>query len=600
MPSNDITAGDIVGFVDAAVEATTNTFHVVLAEDATAQLDDLVVMRSTLPNGDEVIHYGIVVEVEGCLDGAQLSSDTIRIVRDRTMPGEVCRRAEIQVLRTDPERWVPPDPGAEVRHAVAHHRDMALFTDKMEGRLPVGVDQAGQPVEIDFTFLNGVKGAHTSISGISGVATKTSFATSLLYHIFETERGRGLLGMRAPDARAIVFNVKGEDLLHLDRANGHFDTYPDARAQWAAMGVPQPGPFERVAFYVPRMPGGHDDGIVPNVTQRNQDEVTVFGWTPEQFVRRGLIQFCLEDEGRGSQVPFVEQRVRLELARRFLPVAGHPGAIVLRDPVSTSTDWERAASAPRQAVAPEVDEPVIENFRDLVEFLMAALDPAQTHPQAQAWQGNLAAGSLMAFSRRVSAQVLRMGHLVGVGLRAVRLDTEITVVDIHTLHDSAQRFTVGAILSEIFESKQREGREPLRFVVLDELNKYAPRQGDSPIKDLLVDIAARGRSLGVILIGAQQSAGDVDATVTRNAAIKVVGRLDAAETDDYRFLSPQLRERASRFLPGTMVLHQPIIPAAIPIRFPFPGFATRREEAEAAMLARLQDDASLGALFEER
>ena len=42
----------------------------------------------------------------------------------------------------------------------------------------------------------------------------------------------------------------------------------------------------------------------------------------------------------------------------------------------------------------------------------------------------------------------------------------------------------------------------LRFIVLDELNKYAPRQGTSPIKEVLVDIAARGRSLGVILIGA--------------------------------------------------------------------------------------------------
>ena len=60
-------------------------------------------------------------------------------------------------------------------------------------------------------------------------------------------------------------------------------------------------------------------------------------------------------------------------------------------------------------------------------------------------------------------------------------------------------------------------------------NKYAPRTGRSPIKEVLVDIAARGRSLGVLLIGAQQSAGDVDANITRNAAIKVAGRLNAGK-----------------------------------------------------------------------
>jgi hypothetical protein len=31
------------------------------------------------------------------------------------------------------------------------------------------------------------------------------------------------------------------------------------------------------------------------------------------------------------------------------------------------------------------------------------------------------------------------------------------------------------------------------FVVLDELNKYAPREGSSPIRDVLLDIAERGR-----------------------------------------------------------------------------------------------------------
>jgi len=152
----------------------------------------------------------------------------------------------------------------------------------------------------------------------------------------------------------------------------------------------------------------------------------------------------------------------------------------------------------------------------------------------------------------------------------------------------------GALLSRIFEEKQGTGREPLRFIVLDELNKYAPRTGTSPIKEVLIDIAARGRSLGVILIGAQQSAADVDGNIIRNAAIKVVGRIDAGEADEYRFLSPELRERASRFLPGTMVIDQPLIPAPLPVRFPFPAFATCVAESQAAT----RTDAEEHALFE--
>ena len=105
----------------------------------------------------------------------------------------------------------------------------------------------------------------------------------------------------------------------------------------------------------------------------------------------------------------------------------------------------------------------------------------------------------------------------------------------------------------MFEEKQGTGREPLRFVVLDELNKYAPREGHGPLKDLLVDIAARGRSLGVLLIGASSPPAGRRAGHPQ-AALKVCGRLDASEAAEYRFLTPELRERAARFLPGTMVL----------------------------------------------
>ena len=62
-----------------------------------------------------------------------------------------------------------------------------------------------------------------------------------------------------------------------------------------------------------------------------------------------------------------------------------------------------------------------------------------------------------------------------------------------------------------FDAKERSGTSrPLLFLVLDELNKYAPRDGSSPIKELLLDVAERGRSLGIILIGAQQTASEVE------------------------------------------------------------------------------------------
>jgi hypothetical protein len=73
----------------------------------------------------------------------------------------------------------------------------------------------------------------------------------------------------------------------------------------------------------------------------------------------------------------------------------------------------------------------------------------------------------------------------------------------------------------------------------------------------------------------------VHPTIIRNASVKLVGRLDAGDLDAYRFLPAEMRQRATLFVPGSMVLHQPVIPAPVPIRIPFPPFATAAEEAAA-------------------
>ncbi len=580
-----------VGLVDGSQDATSQRFFVTLDVDAVVGLDELVVTSAELPGAAGTLsHYGIVVEASARIEGAEMASDTHRIAQAKTMPGHTSRQVEVQLLRTVPERWVQPTPGATVSRAKGSSRDTALFLDQMDQPLPVGIDQSGDPIQVDFSFVNGTKGGHVSISGISGVATKTSYATFLLYMLLETALGRSYLGAHAANTRALIFNVKGEDLLHLDRPNSRYPLRPEDPEHWAALGIEAPGPFTSVTIYAPAASGG---ALVHSITSRTDGAPVVYGWPPEEFIRLGLLRFCFaeDDDGR-NHLSFIEERVRVQLARWAIPLAGEPGAIVLREPPSdTSYLIDRIYARPRPPGGPG-DGTVVRNFGDLVDFLVARVTDDDEHA-ATAWTGRVASGTVSAFVRRLYAQTSRIGPLIRLGVTPPTLETNLTVVDIHALHDSAQRFVVGALVSAVFEEKQGTGRDPLRLIVLDELNKYAPRHGTSPIKDVLVDIAARGRSLGVLLIGAQQSASDVDANIVRNAAVKVVGRLDAGEAGEYRFLTPELRARATRFLPGTMILDQPMVPAPLPMRFPFPGYATCVAEAQPdpAADAAARDDA---------
>ena len=565
-----------VGRVLGSQHTSTREFRIVLDEDAYLQLDDLVVVRTTVPGRGEVRTYGMVTEVEAIYEGASYESDTHRIADEGILPGSKVRSARVAVTRLDPEIWVATDPGEVAERARGEERRKALYIDQMARPLPIGIGRDGEALFVDLDFFDGRKGGHMSISGISGVATKTSFA---LFFLRLLAARPDVLGEGAANLRILVFNVKGEDLLWLDKPNAFFDA--DAAEGWGRLDV-VPEPFPSVSLWAPPRPRS-GDVVIPDTGGR-QDGIDAFAWTPREFIDDGLLRFLFTDAADSrNQIPFIEERVRSQLRRYAVDVAGEPGAVVLRDPLE--------AHKPGDAVTPNSGEPVIRDLNDFVAAVEEFVDPIPTESDGAEkgpdtrWTGRVQAGTISAFVRRLHAATHRLGHLVRAGesRRIDRRAAQVTVVGIQSLHDLGQRFVVGALLAETFEEKEQTGqRLPLSVVVLDELNKYAPRDGTSPLKDMLTDIAQRGRSLGVLLVGAQQTASRVAPEVLENASIRVTGRLDAAEAErpEYGWMLPSTRARARLLKPGTMVISQPSIPVPLVVEFPFPPWATRKEEVD--------------------
>jgi DNA helicase HerA-like ATPase len=526
-----------------------------LAPGQFVQLDDVVVTGRALPGRDGVQIAGVVTNVEAVHEGARFASDVF-LIEQGALPAEICEIAEVTVTRIEPELYVPPLPGSLVRRAAGAQRDSALYFDAMgASRLPLGFGRDGLPVFANFEFIDGTRGAHVSISGISGIATKTSFAMFLLHSIFNS----GALAGEAHNTKALIFSVKGEDLLFLDYANSRLDAAQADR--YGALGLPA-RPFGNVRVFAPPRPG--DPSGTPDVSARDR-AVSPFYWTLHEFCQQELLPFVFADaEDERAQYTMLIASVAARL-RRDAVAAGPDGAIRVSG----------VAAADR----------IIRTFGDLVEVLEAELSDDATRPSWVA--GSALTGSVNALLRRLHSAVRPLsavirGDLAHRGERSITTSrAQVTVIDLHNLPDRAQRFVVGVTLRGEFARKERQGTaRPLMFVVLDELNKYAPREGDSPIKRILLDLAERGRSLGVILIGAQQTASEVERRIIANCAIRVAGRLDAAEAErpEYGYLPPVQRQRATLAKPGTMFVAQPDIPVPLAVEFPFPAWATRPSE----------------------
>ncbi|HXV71869.1 MAG TPA: ATP-binding protein [Acidimicrobiia bacterium] len=546
-----------VGRVLGTRDATPLEFWVGVGEGEYLQLDDVVALERVLPTGEVVRMYGTVGQVVARHEGARFDSDVF-LIEEGILPAEVTEAAQVTTTRFEPEVFVPPRPGQEVRIAEDEERDRALFFDRMERKVPVGLARNGEPLWVNFEFINGERGAHVNISGISGVATKTSYATFLLHSLFTSD----VLGKAAVNTKALVFNVKGEDLLHLDRVNNRLDE--EQRKRYADLGLPST-PFDSVGLFAP--PRLDDSRATADVASRS--DVTSFFWSVDEFCSEDLLPFLFADaEDDRAQYTTVVYNVMAQLRH------------------SEATETGAAV----------IDGVKVRTFRELADLIT---ERVQSDEHRNRWAGPaIGTGTINAFVRRLQASVRHLGRLIRSDVadperHRISLQHQVTVVDLHNLNDRAKRFVVGVTLKRAFEDKERAGQsDELLMVVLDELNKYAPREGSSPIKEVLLDIAERGRSLGVILIGAQQTASEVERRIIANSSIRVVGRLDSAEAarEEYGFLPGPHRQRATIVKPGTMILNQPELPVPLVLEFPFPAWATRASEAVPAIDYKGPDD----------
>jgi len=174
------------------------------------------------------------------------------------------------------------------------------------------------------------------------------------------------------------------------------------------------------------------------------------------------------------------------------------------------------------------------------------------------------------------------------------LPGDIWIIDIHSLSYAEQRMIFFSVLRDlqiILEAKKDESERlaidekgediidvknfPDKIsVFVDELNRFAPSssRSASPIKSFIVDIAARGRSIGLTLIGAEQFASQIDEEVLGNASTYLVGKTEPMEASNsfYKRIPEGLRGRLAYLSSGQLILIHEAIPTAMLIRYPRP------------------------------
>lgn len=525
-------------------------FYFLVNKESIVQLDDIVITQNQYQN-TIITHYGIVREIIKYTEASQYAIETELII-NKKIPFLNITIAKAFVTRIEPEIYIPPDPSSEVYIADEKNSEIALYFDKMDKKIPIGFLRNNSNAYINLDFLDGTNGAHINITGMSGVATKTSFATFLIFSLLQKSS-------HSNQYRTIIFNVKSSDLLYLNYQNNFKNLKNQSRQEieekYNKLDL-KPNSFKNVKILIP--PKKNSRSITKEIDIPDTlIKGSLYYFTLTEIFQKELFKFFFVDEVKDYQ----------SLERIISIVEKHLQELIDR----TEKDL--------------IDQGIVrtksgylENLQDFFEYIKNYLSNSNNINESKA--------TINAFLRRLKKIQDDCNFLVGrtqenkVNIVKEIENNQLTVIDIHNLNEKSKLFVVSSILYLIYLKKEEENDLNKYFFVIDELNKYCPYSNDTPIKDVIIDIAERGRSLGIILIGAQQTASQVDPRIISNCAIKVIGRTDSFELskNSYIFLTEDLKKRAIILKPGNMIISQPDCPVPFVINFPYPVWATRKEE----------------------
>ena len=499
------------------------------------------------------ITFGVVEEISHLTDGASflagfISSDFGEVESKSNTNRIGMNYIKARVVGNTKNIYTPVLDGSIVTLADSNDVTIALGLDNIKNPLPCGIiemydgdDKIKIPVNFNSHFLIGPEGAHLNISGISGLASKTSYAMFLLKSIQQ----RYINEVENESVAFVFLNVKGRDLLAINEPN---ENLPETDEEmYKELGL-ETKPFENVKYFYPYSKD------IKSTTYADKNDVE------SQIKNKNAFQYkyIFEDDKESLDLLFAN----------------------IDDPTQT---MESIVSF---ITSGEGTFNGITNWEDLKDEIKKYQEKGDTGKDKTisvlSWRK-----FYRLFRKSLERNVFFSNSLKKDGTE-VRLQNSIKqiqkndvfVIDIAKLDEEAQGFVFGDVMRAIYDLKlgqiDREDSEiPSKIIIfIDELNKYGSKDvpTSSPILKQLLDITERGRSLGIILFAAEQFRSDIHPRVKGNCATHAFGRTNVIEVakQDYQYMPSVYKSMLTRLEQGEYILQNPIFRSPLNIKFPRP------------------------------
>jgi DNA helicase HerA-like ATPase len=501
---------------------------------------------------DSSTTYGVVEEISHITDSSSylanyISNDFGDTELEPNMNRIGMNFVKAKVIGNTKNVYTPVLNGSKVSLADQNEISQALGLDVIKNKMPCGYmemyageDKIKLPVYFNSQFLIGPEGAHLNISGISGLAAKTSYSMFLMRAIQEEH----LNNESNENIAFVMFNVKGRDLLAIDEPNESLTK--EDKAIYKDLGL-EPTPFKNVNYYYPYSEDNrsktfsYGDGKDLSA-QFDQKKAFKFKYVYEDDKENLDLLFANVDDSTGTMDSIINFIINGQ---------GEFGNI------KHWTEFKDEIGSYCKSGNSKADKEItVTSWRKFKRVVGKGL----SHP---------------IFAKRVveDKDEVRISEAV----KDIKAN-EVKVIDIAKLDQDTQAFVFGDVIRAIYEMKlgqddRDESEIPSKIVIfIDELNKYASSDvpKSSPILRQIIDITERGRSLGIILFSVEQFKSAIHDRVKGNCSTHAYGRTNAIEISksDYRFVPNVYKNMMTRLSQGEYIIEHPIFRSLLHIKFP--------------------------------
>ena len=515
---------------------------------------------------NDSVTYGVVEEISHITDTANFLSDYISNDFGDISVQPITHRigmnyVKARILGNTQGIYIPVLNSKSVSIAeTAEVRD-ALGLANIKHPVPCGYlemyqgateeEQVKLRVDVDARFLIGPEGAHLNISGISGLAAKTSYAMFLLKGIQDK-----CLGAKDSeddeDVAFVLFNVKGRDLLAIDEPN-EFTNEKEREETLELYKYLEmsPTPFKNVHYYYPYS--------TKNCWNTYLDKETVEHNISINKARMYKYEYKMDKENLDLMFASLDDpTLTMDAILNFI-ISGRGNFGYLESWAEFLDEVHKCGEAGSFKSGQGSQEITVQSWRKFERIIKKSI-----------YRNN------MFDDIHDNSNETRLREALGKIKK-----NEVHVIDIAKLNDDMQSFVFGDVVRAIYDlqlgqySIDDDYTPPSKVVIfIDELNKYAssdvPRS--SPILRQVLDIAERGRSLGVILFGAEQFKSAIHQRVTGNCSTFAYGRTNSIELskNEYRFIPSVYKSMMSRLKQGEYIIQNPAFSSLLNVKFPKP------------------------------